>query len=122
MVIADDDVGVIPVSVTAFTHVPRPPTMRTVRPCLPYISNAKLVRSRDNLQRSSLLPGPKLRLMNCHIQKRTRSDIRVVIIIRSPAKMQILVECLDQRSVAGRVSECSGNAFVAIQGDGDANE
>lgn len=71
MVIADDDVGVIPVSITTSTHVPRPTTMRTVRPRLPYIRNAKLVTSRDNLQRSSLLPRPQSRLKNCHIPKRT---------------------------------------------------
>ena len=104
MIVPEDDVGVIPVSVATFTHVPHPPTMRTVRPRLGYVSDAKLVRGRDDLQRGGLLSWSQFRLRYSQIHERTRMDVGVEKIVRSPAKVLVLIERLDQRCFACRVS------------------
>lgn len=106
MIVPNDDVGVIPVSVATPSHVPSPPTVRTVRPRLGYVSNAELIGCRNDLQSGSLLPrSPSMPgLPDGHILERTRSDVLVIVITRAAAPVLVLVESVDQRGFARRVS------------------
>ena len=118
--VSDDDVGVIPVFATPFTHIPQPPTMRTVGPRLRDVSNAKLVLGRDDLQRGGLLPRSKRGLPDCQVREGTGID-QMVGFPRSSAMVFVLVESLDQRSRAGRMLQCTWYTLVAVQSDCDAD-
>lgn len=116
MAVSDDDVGVIPVSIAAPTHIPKPPAMCSVCPRLGYVSDAELVRCRNDLQRGSLLPWSHFMLLDNDVLVGTRSDVVVIRIGRGPAIVLVLVE-----SVACGMSECSWYSFVAVEGNCDAH-
>ena len=92
MVLPNDDVGVIPGSVAALTHIPQPPAMRSVGLRLRYIGDAKLVRGWDDLQRRGLLARSQVQLPDGQVDRGAGCDFGVATVLGRSAEVLVLLK------------------------------